>query len=252
MANVKVYEGYDIKTNNRVALKIIKLSEEEGIPNTALREISIMKALSHKNILSVLDVLHTELELVIVLSFVETDLKKLLNGGGPVDKKNLIKQLLEGVAYLHSKQIIHRDLKPQNILVDSAGCLKIADFGLARSLEIKMPSYSSEVVTLWYRPPELLRGSKVYGFSVDIWSVGCIISEILTGIPLFAGTDKQDQLDKIGKYLGLQGTNQMEYLLKLHSNYDPSFAGLIFECLKECPEKRITAREALEYLVRLE
>ncbi|KAI5189411.1 negative regulator of the PHO system [Nematocida minor] len=247
-----VYEGYDIVNNAKVALKIIKLTEEEGMPNTALREISIMKSLFHRNVLNILDVLHTEMELTIVLSYIDTDLKKLLTGGKEIDRRSLIKQLVEGVAYLHSKQIVHRDLKPQNILVDAEGCLKIADFGLARSFEIKMPSYSSEVVTLWYRSPELLKGTKVYGFSIDIWSVGCIISEILTGSPLFPGSDKQDQLVNISKYLLLQGTNQMEYLLKKHAHSDPSFVGLIFECLKEAEDERITAQEALEYLNRLE
>ncbi|KAH9386763.1 negative regulator of the PHO system [Nematocida major] len=247
-----VYEGYDVEKNSKVALKIIKLSEEEGMPNTALREISIMKSLLHRNILSVLDVLHTEMELTIVLAYVETDLKKLLGGSVQIDRLSLIKQLVEGVAYLHSKQVVHRDLKPQNILVDAAGCLKIADFGLARSFEIKMPAYSSEVVTLWYRSPELLKGAKVYGYAVDIWSVGCIISEILTGSPLFPGTDKQDQLMKVSKYLGIQATNQMEYLLKKHASHDPALSGLVFECLKEAPEKRLTAQEVLKYMNRMQ
>ncbi|KAI5126263.1 negative regulator of the PHO system [Nematocida parisii] len=247
-----VYEGYDKINKTKVALKIIKLSEEEGMPNTALREISIMKGLSHKNILSIQDILHSELELVIVLSYIDTDLKKLLLSGVPFSHKGLIKQLIEGVAYLHSQQIVHRDLKPQNILVDKNECMKIADFGLARSLEIKMPSYSSEVVTLWYRSPELLKGVKVYGYSIDIWSVGCIISEILTGNALFSGTDKQDQLVKISRYIDLQGSNQMEYLLKIHAKHDPIYSGLIFECLKEMPEKRITAQEALNYLNQIE
>ncbi|KAI5135393.1 hypothetical protein NEAUS04_1701 [Nematocida ausubeli] len=222
------------------------------MPNTALREISIMKGLSHRNILSIHSILHSETELIIVLSYIETDLKKLLLSGQAINAKYLVKQLVEGVAYLHSQQIIHRDLKPQNILVDKDECLKIADFGLARSLEIKMPSYSSEVVTLWYRSPELLKGSKVYGYSIDIWSVGCIISEILTGVALFSGSDKPDQIVRISRYLDMQATAQMEYLLKLHSAHDPMYAGLIFECLKEVPEKRITAHEALNYLSQIE
>lgn len=245
-----VYRGHDILNNSTVALKIIKLSEDEGMPNTALREISIMKKLSHKNILSFLDVIHTETQLTIVLEYIESDLRKLLSSPASVSELSLILQLVEGVSYLHQQKIVHRDLKPQNILVDKKGCLKIADFGLARSFEIKMTSYSSEVVTLWYRSPELLQGCKVYSYSIDMWSVGCIISEILTRSPLFTGSDKQDQIDKTAKYLTMHPTLQMEYLLKHHQNSDPHLVGLIFECLKETPSHRITAQDALEYLNR--
>ncbi|OAG30175.1 hypothetical protein NEDG_01758 [Nematocida displodere] len=222
------------------------------MPNTALREISIMKKLSHPNILTLLDVIHTETQLTIILEYIDSDLRKLLNSQDKVDLFSLIYQLVEGVQYMHEQQIVHRDLKPQNILVDKSGRLKIADFGLARSFEIKMSSYSSEVVTLWYRSPELLKGCKIYGYSIDIWSLGCIISEMVTRSPLFSGSDKQDQLGKMYKYLVLQKTNQMEYLLKIHPNTDPAIVGLIFECLQEKPAKRITAAEALEYLKRMQ
>lgn len=234
-------------SNAVVALKVVKLSEDEGMPNTALREISILKKLRHVNVLPVLDVIHTESQLVIVLEYLERDLKKLLSSAEPLDTVGLIGQLIEGVRYIHAEQIVHRDLKPQNILVSKTGCLKIADFGLARSFEVKMPSYSSEVVTLWYRPPELLKGCKVYGYAVDIWSLGCIISEIMTRSPLFPGSDKQDQMSRISKYTSLQKARQMEYLLNVHPKTDPAITGLIFECLKEQPNKRITALESLEY-----
>ncbi|KAI5189087.1 hypothetical protein NECID01_0442 [Nematocida sp. AWRm77] len=243
-----VYRGHDILNNSTVALKIIKLSEDEGMPNTALREISIMKKLTHKNILLFLDVIHTETQLTIVLEYIDTDLRKLLLSSAPVCELSLITQLVEGVAYLHQQKIVHRDLKPQNLLVDKAGCLKIADFGLARSFEIKMASYSSEVVTLWYRSPELLQGCKVYSYSIDMWSIGCIASEILTRAPLFTGSDKQDQIEKTSKYTNMHATAQMEFLLRHHKNADPYLVGLIFECLKHTPGDRITALDALEYL----
>ncbi|KAI5172630.1 cyclin-dependent kinase 2 [Nematocida sp. LUAm3] len=243
-----VYKGYDMLNGTTVALKVIKLTEEEGMPNTALREISLMKKLLHPNVLSLLDVIHTETQLTIVLEYVETDLRKLLNSKAPIDKLSLIRQLIEGVKYLHQHYIVHRDLKPQNILVDVAGRLKIADFGLARSFEIKMASYSSEVITLWYRPPELLKGCKIYSYSIDVWSLGCIISEIITRSPLFAGNNKQEQLHIISKYLIMPSSNQMEYLLKNHTENHPRITGLVFETLKEIPEKRISAADALEYL----
>ncbi|KAI5185125.1 hypothetical protein NEHOM01_0630 [Nematocida homosporus] len=243
-----VYRGYDIMNGATVALKVIKLTEEEGMPNTALREISLMKKLSHPNILTLLDVVHTETQLTIILEYIDTDLRKLLNSPAEIDKTALIAQLVAGVKYLHAQQIVHRDLKPQNILVNKNGQLKIADFGLARSFEIKMPSYSSEVVTLWYRSPELLRGCKIYGYSIDMWSLGCIVSEIITRTPLFSGTDKQDQLLKISKFLVISKSDQMEFFLKIHTGISPTYSGLVFECLQEHPEKRITAAEAVEYL----
>jgi len=245
-----VYKGQDLLNNLTVALKIIKLTEDEGMPNTALREISIMKKLSHRNILALLDVVHTETQLTIVLEYIESDLRKVLSSEDKIDEISLIRQMVEGVAYLHAEQIVHRDLKPQNILVGEDGCLKIADFGLARSFEIKMSSYSSEVVTLWYRAPELLKGSKVYGYAIDMWSVGCVMSEILMKAPLFAGNDKQDQIEKISKYLDMPSAAQMEFLLKHHSGTAPELVGLIYECLREQAGKRVTAAEALAYLQR--
>lgn len=243
-----VYKGYDIMTGGVVALKIIKLSEDEGMPNTALREVSLMKRLLHPNVLSLLDVIHTEVQLTLVLEYIDADLRKVLTSEGVINRYSLIKQLIEGVSYLHSQQVVHRDLKPQNILVNKEGELKIADFGLARSFEIKMPAYSSEVVTLWYRSPELLKGCKVYGYSVDIWSLGCIISEILTGSPLFPGADKHDQLKRISRYLEKDESDRMSWLLKIHKGKEARILGLIFDCLREHPEKRITAAEAAAYI----
>merc|ERR550539_893899 len=116
--------------------------------------------------------------------------------------KSYTHQLLKGLNFCHSKRIIHRDLKPQNLLIDRNGALKLADFGLARAFGIPLRSYTHEVVTLWYRAPEVLMGSRKYSTPVDIWSVGCIFAEMVNGQPLFPGNSDADQLQKIFKILG--------------------------------------------------
>ena len=106
-------------------------------------------------------------------------------------------QTLLGLEYLHSNWILHRDLKPNNLLVDSSGCLKLGDFGLAKYFGSPNRQYTHEVVTRWYRAPELLFGAKKYGTGVDIWAVGCILAELLLRIPFLAGETDLDQLAKI-------------------------------------------------------
>lgn len=114
----------------------------------------------------------------------------------------LLYQLVKGIEYIHNHKVLHRDLKPQNLLISKAGVMKIADFGLARGYGIPVKNYTNEVVTLWYRPPDVLLGSKIYGTTVDIWSIGCIFAEMVSGKPLFMGKSDQDQLKKIFKIRG--------------------------------------------------
>jgi cyclin-dependent kinase len=102
-------------------------------------------------------------------------------------------QLLKGMAYCHDKLVLHRDLKPQNLLINRKGELKIADFGLARSFGAPVRSYSHEVVTLWYRSPDVLLGSRYYSTSVDLWSIGCIFAELVLKRALFPGLSVKDQ-----------------------------------------------------------
>lgn len=113
-----------------------------------------------------------------------------------------MKQLLEGVSYLHSHRILHRDLKPQNLLLDREGHIKLADFGLSRSFSLPTRTYTHEVVTLWYRAPELLLGSRIYSTAIDIWSLGCILAEMILKKAFFPGDSEIDQLFKIFRVLG--------------------------------------------------
>lgn len=172
-------------TLNLVALKKIKLeSEDEGIPSTAIREIALLKELHHPNIVTLQDIVLDSAEITLVFEYLDQDLGHLIeaNNREPLDMpivKSYMKQILEGLAYCHKNKVLHRDLKPQNLLVNKDGVLKLADFGLARAFGIPVKNYTHNVVTLWYRSPDVLMGSQTYSTHVDMWSVGCIFAEMV-------------------------------------------------------------------------
>ncbi|XP_037025774.1 cyclin-dependent kinase 5 homolog isoform X3 [Bradysia coprophila] len=203
-----VFKGKNRDTLEIVALKRVRLDEDdEGVPSSALREICLLKELKHKNIVRLYDVLHSDKKLTLVFEHCDQDLKKYfdsLNGDIDMDVvKSFMYQLLRGLAFCHSHNVLHRDLKPQNLLINKNGELKLADFGLARAFGIPVKCYSAEVVTLWYRPPDVLFGAKLYTTSIDMWSAGCIFTELANaGRPLFPGSDVDDQLKRIFKLLG--------------------------------------------------
>ncbi|KAJ7544962.1 hypothetical protein O6H91_09G100600 [Diphasiastrum complanatum] len=214
----KVYKARDKKTGRLVALKKTRLEmEEEGVPSTALREVSLLQMLSQSiYVVRLLCVEHIDKKgkplLYLVFEFLDTDLKKYIdlhgrgNSGSPLpDKtiKSFMYQLCKGVAHCHSHGVMHRDLKPQNLLVDKEkGLLKIADLGLGRAFTVPLKSYTHEIVTLWYRAPEVLLGATHYSIPVDIWSVGCIFAELSRKQPLFPGDSELQQLLHIFRVLG--------------------------------------------------
>lgn len=203
-----VFKAKNRETHEIVALKRVRLDDDdEGVPSSALREICLLKELKHKNIVRLYDVLHCDKKLTLVFEHCDQDLKKYfdsLNGEIDLDiVKSFMFQLLRGLAFCHSHNVLHRDLKPQNLLINKNGELKLADFGLARAFGIPVKCYSAEVVTLWYRPPDVLFGAKLYTTSIDMWSAGCIFAELANaGRPLFPGSDVDDQLKRIFKLLG--------------------------------------------------
>jgi cyclin-dependent kinase 14 len=155
---------------------------------------------------------------------VHTDLSQYLEkhpgGLNTFNVKLFLYQLLRGLAYCHQRRILHRDLKPQNLLISEQGELKLADFGLARAKSIPSHTYSHEVVTLWYRPPDVLLGSTEYSTSLDMWGVGCIFTEMISGQATFPGMkDAFDQLNQIFKILGTPAENSWEGVTKF-ANYD--------------------------------
>ncbi|XP_045768048.1 cyclin-dependent kinase 2 [Maniola jurtina] len=205
-----VYKARDKLTGKDIALKKIKLENEpEGVPSTALREISVLRDLKHPAVVQLLDIVLADTKLFLVFEFLHMDLKKLMEmTKGPLKLdliKSYIQQLLEGVAYCHAHRVLHRDLKPQNLLVDTEGHIKLADFGLARAFGIPVRAYTHEVVTLWYRAPEILLGTKFYSTAVDVWSLGCIYAEMVSGKTLFPGDSEIDQLFRVFRALGTPG-----------------------------------------------
>jgi cyclin-dependent kinase len=171
--------------------------------------------------------------------------------------------LLNGIAKCHKHKVLHRDLKPQNLLINREGVLKLADFGLARAFGIPVKNFTHEVVTLWYRAPDILMGSKNYNTSVDIWSVGCIFAELVTRHPLFAGQNEEDQLMKIFKGRGTPSLEawpkmkelplfkpdypqyQPQSLAKMVPGLDELGLDLLDKMLKCNPVERITAKDAM-------
>ena len=174
-----------IHTNAELSFEQLLLP---GIPSTAIREISLLKQLQHPNIVKLFDVIHTERKLTLVFEYLDQDLKKYidsLNDSNNLDIsiiKSFLYQLLLGINFCHQNRVLHRDLKPQNLLINLNGELKLADFGLARAFGIPVRNYTHEVVTLWYRSPDVLLGSRKYSTQVDMWSVGCIFAEMLNGM----------------------------------------------------------------------
>ncbi|KAL8723508.1 MAG: hypothetical protein Q9225_000241 [Loekoesia sp. 1 TL-2023] len=224
-----VYKARDLTHPSRiVALKKIRLeAEDEGVPSTAIREISLLKEMNDPNIVRLLNIVHADgHKLYLVCEFLDLDLKKYMealpvsDGGrgkafpegsgadlgrlglGVNMVKKFMSQLVEGVRYCHSHRVLHRDLKPQNLLIDREGNLKLADFGLARAFGVPLRTYTHEVVTLWYRAPEILLGGRQYSTGVDMWSVGCIFAEMCTRKPLFPGDSEIDEIFKIFRLLG--------------------------------------------------
>lgn len=265
-----VYKAKDKVTNEIIALKKIRLeAEDEGVPSTAIREISLLRELQHPNIVGLKDVVHQDQKLYLVFEFLDQDLKKYMDYVGQNLNRLLVKsyvqQLLKGIAFCHSHRVLHRDLKPQNLLIDKKGVLKLADFGLARAFGIPVRTYTHEVVTLWYRAPEILLGGKEYSTPVDIWSVGCIFAEIATRQPLFPGDSEIDQLFKIFRALGTPNeqnwpgvANLPDYkstfpkwnaqsLKKIVPGLDALGLDLLSKMLIYEPSKRISAREALKH-----
>lgn len=169
-------------------------NEKEGFPITALREIKILQLLKHENVINLIEICRTKATsakykatFYLVFDFCEHDLAGLLSNVNVKfsmgEIKKVMQQLLNALFFIHSQKILHRDMKAANILITKNGVLKLADFGLARAISSNNKPghtnrYTNRVVTLWYRPPELLLGERNYGSPVDLWGAGCIMAEV--------------------------------------------------------------------------
>ncbi|XP_014644768.1 PREDICTED: cyclin-dependent kinase 3 isoform X2 [Ceratotherium simum simum] len=261
-----VYKAKNKETGQLVALKKIRLDlETEGVPSTAIREISLLKELKHPNIVRLLDVVHSEKKLYLVFEFLSQDLKKYMDSTPASELPMHLVKLLQGVNFCHSHRVIHRDLKPQNLLINELGAIKLADFGLARAFGVPLRTYTHEVVTLWYRAPEILLGSKFYSTAVDVWSIGCIFAEMVTRRALFPGDSEIDQLFRIFRTLGTPseatwpGVTQLpDYkgsfpkwtrkgLEEIVPSLEPEGQDLLMQLLQYDPSRRISAKAALAH-----
>jgi len=277
-----VYKCRDRITGQIVALKKIRLeTEDEGVPSTAIREISLLKELEHPNVVKLYDIIHSDAKLYLVFEFLDLDLKRYMDsvkpkvddpeeqqahaGLEPILVKSYLWQLISGIEFCHKRRILHRDLKPQNLLIDQQGMLKLGDFGLARAFGVPLRAYTHEIVTLWYRAPEVLLGIKTYSTGVDMWSIGCIFAEMVLGHPLFPGDSEIDELFRIFRILGTPteqtwpGVSQLaDYkpsfpcwqptdFNKLFPNLEPSGIDLLKQLLIYDPARRISAKRALKH-----
>eukprot|EP01084_Bolivina_argentea_P157693 274776_1 len=204
-----VYKAENMETKAIVAIKKIYIDEDdEGLPSTAIREIGILKSMDHKNIVKLNETIYFNENLYLVFEFFDGDLKKYFNKYRHKICSNEIKhylhQMLSAIEYCHAHRIYHRDLKPQNILIKEATKqIQLADFGLSRTITLPNKTWTHEVITLWYRSPEILLGKHRYGSSPDMWSIGCIFGEFCNqSVPLFRGDSEICQLMYIFKNLG--------------------------------------------------
>ena len=205
----KVFKAIHVYTKSLVALKKIRMEgEKDGFPVTAVREIKLLQSLKHENVVSLQEVMVEKNDCFMVFEYLSHDLTGLLNHPTfkleHAHKKHFAKQLFEGLDHLHRRGVLHRDIKAANILVSNTGQLKLADFGLARFYaKRRQLDYTNRVITIWYRPPELLLGETQYGPAVDIWSAACVMIEIFTKHAIFPGDGGEiSQLEKLYNVLG--------------------------------------------------
>ncbi|KAK4490720.1 hypothetical protein RD792_001421, partial [Penstemon davidsonii] len=249
-----VYRARDVVTGKMVALKKVRFDnfQPESVRFMA-REILILRKLNHPNVMKLEGIITSQLScsLYLVFEYMEHDLAGLLSCPDIKFTDSQIKcymqQLLSGVEHCHSRGVMHRDLKTSNILVNNEGILKIGDFGLANTRPKNKQPLTSRVVTLWYRPPELLLGSTNYGETVDLWSVGCVFAELFIGRPLLKGRTEVEQLHKIFK---LCGTPPDDYWkrskLPLATMFKPQhpYESTLRERCKEFPKSAVNLIEA--------
>jgi len=240
----RVYRSAYLTENNEriiVALKKIPINSNEGIPLNAVREMSVLSGLNHINIVKLIE---TSINrptkkkkgfVSIIYEYIDHDISSLLQSKfifSLQSIKLILYQILKGVQYLHGKSILHRDIKTANILINHDGIVKIADFGLARTFKkfypINLRKMTINVVTLWYRAPELLLNDQGYNTSIDVWSIGCVFAELLICEPIFPGKTVIEQIQKIFEVIGSPNSDEIKRFKMLELNYDKkSFESLI-------------------------
>ncbi|KAG9508992.1 Mitogen-activated protein kinase 3, partial [Fragariocoptes setiger] len=269
-ASVKDLTDGQIK---RVAIKKISPFHHETHSRRTLRELRILKRLKHENVIDVLDIIAADQmdSVYIVQSLMDTDLHKLLRTKNctlsPEHICFFTLQILRGLKYIHSANVLHRDLKPSNLLVNLSSCeIKICDFGLARVVEQEEDRQFTEyVATRWYRAPEIMLNSRLYTESIDVWSTGCVLAEMISGKALFPGLHYLEQIHLIVDVLGTPSQDDLEFIKNVKARTyvenlprkekklwktllpkgEPHALDLLDKMLTLNPERRISVDEAL-------
>ncbi|OXB59167.1 hypothetical protein ASZ78_010766 [Callipepla squamata] len=262
----KFLESEDNAAVRKIAVREIKLLKVSGVEG----RLSFNRQLRHENLVNLLEVHRKKKRWYLVFEFVDhtvlDDLEAFPNGLDYSRVRKYLFQILRGIAFCHSHNIIHRDIKPENILVSQSGVVKLCDFGFARPLAASGEAYTDYVATRWYRAPELLVGDTKYGRAVDVWAIGCLVTEMLTGEPLFPGDSDIDQLYHITKCLGnliprhrelfcknplfagmrLPEVKEAESLDRRYPKLSASVLDLAKKCLQIDPDKRPSCAELLQ------
>jgi len=280
-----VYRGTSRATGEVVAIKKISFADsvrDGGVPCNVIREIGLLMELKHPNVVRLMNVIQASAgSLYLIFEYIDRDLKKFMDDSQTSTDmtkrhglrapmvKSFLKQILSGVGFCHTYRILHRDLKPHNLLISGDGrTLKLADFGLARLFALPNGPLTQEVVTLWYRAPEVLLGDDRYGTFIDVWSIGCIFGEMITGFPMFPGRSDIDQIFKIFQRRGTPTDDIWPEVSRL-PHYNPEFpfwleqpitnivpleslgsvhaADLLSQMLRYNPEERIACSQALNH-----
>uniref|UniRef100_A0A8C2L372 mitogen-activated protein kinase n=1 Tax=Cyprinus carpio TaxID=7962 RepID=A0A8C2L372_CYPCA len=243
--------AFDRRTGAKVAIKKLhRPFQSDLFAKRAYRELRLRHHMKHDNVIGLLDVFTADLSLdrfhdfYLVMPFMGTDLGKLMKMERLSEDRvqYLVYQILRGLKYIHAAGIIHRDLKPGNLAINEECELKILDFGLARQADSEMTGY---VVTRWYRAPEVILSWMHYTQTVDIWSVGCIMAEMLLGKPLFKGNDRILPRRKARNYIAKLPKLKKKDLRTLLPNVNPQAIHVLESMLLLDPESRITAAEGL-------
>ncbi|KAJ3346754.1 TFIIH complex serine/threonine-protein kinase subunit kin28, partial [Entophlyctis luteolus] len=254
-----------------VAIKKIKLGQfKDGLDVPSIREVKFLKQLKHSNVVELISVFSHKQNLTMVLELMDSDLEVIIKNKSVVfntaDVKSWLLMTLRGTYHCHRNFILHRDLKPNNLFIAADGTLKLGDFGLARDYGFCNKPMTSQVVTRWYRAPELLLGGQYYGGGVDVWSIGCIFAELMLRTPYLAGDSDLGQLQTIFRALGtpteeewpgfsdLPDKQNLQFqvyprtpLSSLFTAAGPDALDLLEGMLTYDPLKRITAFGALDH-----
>ncbi|KAJ3299496.1 TFIIH complex serine/threonine-protein kinase subunit kin28 [Borealophlyctis nickersoniae] len=253
----------------RIAIKKIKIGQfKDGLDMSAIREVKFLREMDHPNIIQLIDVFSHKTNLNLVLEFLDADLEMIMKNKAVLftgaDVKSWMLMAFRGLYHCHRSFILHRDLKPNNLLLASDGQLKLADFGLARDYGNDKRVMTSQVVTRWYRAPELLLGAQSYGYGVDIWAMGCIFAELFWRSAFLPSDTDIGQLQAIFNALGTPTEEEWPGMKSLPGYHDFKFypkiplkqhfkaatddaLDLLGNCFVYDPLKRITALDALNH-----